>query len=242
MSDNTLQDQWIDRIKGELESLYRTDPNVFVASNLMWYPVEGNNRRRLAPDVMVAFGRPKGYRASYVQHKEDHVPPQVVFEILSPGNRKRVMDFKRKIYEMYGVQEYYVFNPYKIILEVWVREGDHLTLIPEPSGWVSPLMGIRFELAEDMTIFTPDDRPFVDFAEVTHQREESDRKADEERRRAKAADRRAKAADRRAEEAELRANQERRRAEEAELRANQERLRTEQLAAKLRELGIDPDA
>ncbi len=174
MADNTLQDEWIDKIKGGLDTLFRDDPDVFVASNLMWYPVEGNNRRRLAPDAMVIFGRPKGYRDSYVQHEEEGIAPQVVFEILSPGNRKRVMDFKRKMYERHGVEEYYVFDPYKIKLEVWLRENDAFRLIPgaETPGWVSPRLRIRFELAEDMTIFAPDGRPFLHYAEVAHQRDE----------------------------------------------------------------------
>ena len=52
---------------------------------------------------------------------------------------------------------------------------------------------------------------------------------------------RAEEAELRAEEAELQVAQERLRAEEAELQAGQERLRAERQAARLRELGIDPD-
>ena len=206
VSDNTLQEEWIDKIKGGLEVLYRDAPRVFVASDLMWYPIKGNNRRRLAPDVMVVFGRPKGYRGSYVQHRERGVAPQVAIEILSPGNRKRVMDFKRKIYETYGVEEYYVFDPYEIGLEVWVREGEAFRLIPESSGWVSPRMGIRFELGEDLTIYAPDGRPFLDYVEVARERDEADRRAEAEHDRAEA-----------------------------------EHDRAERLAARLRELGLEPE-
>jgi Uma2 family endonuclease len=244
MADNTLQDEWIDKIKGGLDTLFRDDPDVFVASNLMWYPVEGNNRRRLAPDVMVAFGRPKGYRDSYVVHEEG-VSPQVFFEILSPSNRKRVMDFKRRIYELYGVEEYYVFDPYKIKLEVWLKENDaFFRAIPEAdtSGWVSPRLGIRFELAEDMTIYAPDGQPFLRHAEVAHQREEAAHQRDEERQRRVKADRRAKEerlrakeerlrrveADRLAEEERQRRVESERRAEEERLRAEEERLRAEE--------------
>ena len=213
MSDNTLQYSWIAKIKGGLDVVFRDDPDVFIAGDLMWYPVEGNNRRRLAPDAMVAFGRPKGYRTSYVQHEEGGIPPQVVFEILSPGNRKRVMDFKRKIYEKYGIEEYYVFDPYKIKLEVWLKEGDAFRLIPEASGWISPRLGIRFELADDLTIFGPDGRPFLGHVEIARERDESERRADESERRA----------------------------DESERRAEEERLRADRLAAKLRALGLDPD-
>jgi hypothetical protein len=180
--DDTLQAKWILRIKGGLDTLFRDHPDVFVAGNLMWYPVEGNNRRRLAPDAMVVFGRPKGDRESYVQHEEAGIPPLVVFEVLSPSNGKRVMDYKRDFYERHGVREYYVFDPYMIRLGAWLREGDAFRLIPEASGWISPQLDIRFELGDDMTIFAPDGRPFVDYAELARQRDEARLRAEEARR------------------------------------------------------------
>nr|WP_230842789.1 hypothetical protein [Gloeobacter morelensis] len=65
MSDNTRQFRWIVYIKEGLEWLFAGDPNVFIAGDLLWYPVEGDNKIREAPDAMVAFGRPKGDRGSY---------------------------------------------------------------------------------------------------------------------------------------------------------------------------------
>ena len=75
MSDNTKQYLWIALIKEGLEWLFAHDPNVFVAGDLLWYPVEGNNKIRIGPDVLVAFGRPKGHRGSYQQWKEDNITP-----------------------------------------------------------------------------------------------------------------------------------------------------------------------
>ena len=91
MSDNTRQYEVMVTIKGGLSALFRHDPNVFIAGNLLWYPVEGDNTIRQAPDVLAAFGRPKGDRGSYRQWEEGGVAPQVVFEILSPGNRLNEM-------------------------------------------------------------------------------------------------------------------------------------------------------
>ena len=71
---------------GNLDEVFRDDPQVFVAGNLLWYPVEGDNKTRAAPDAMVVFGRPKGDRSSYLQWLEGNIAPQVVFEVLSPGN------------------------------------------------------------------------------------------------------------------------------------------------------------
>jgi Uma2 family endonuclease len=62
---------------------------LFVAGDLLWYPVEGDNKLRQAPDVMVVFGRPKGDRGSYKPWEEDNIPPQVVFEILLPATPQR---------------------------------------------------------------------------------------------------------------------------------------------------------
>ena len=62
MADNTIQFDAIMTIESNLEILFRDDPQVFVAGDLLWYPVEGNNKLRVAPDAMVAFGVPKGDR------------------------------------------------------------------------------------------------------------------------------------------------------------------------------------
>lgn len=67
IADNTLQFGWITTIKGNLDVQYAKAPDVFVAGDLLWYPVEGQPKVRQAPDIFVAFGRPKGYRGSYMQ-------------------------------------------------------------------------------------------------------------------------------------------------------------------------------
>ena len=59
MADNTLQFQWIVTIKENLERCFADHPEVFVAGDLLWYPQEGDNKIRRAPDVMVVLGRPR---------------------------------------------------------------------------------------------------------------------------------------------------------------------------------------
>ena len=71
MPDITLQFKWIGTIKEGLEALYRNDEEVFVARDLLWYPEEGKPKVRAVPNVMVAFGRPKAYRGSYMQWEEE---------------------------------------------------------------------------------------------------------------------------------------------------------------------------
>ena len=214
MAENTLQFRWITTIVGGLEALFRGDPHVFVAGDLFWYPVEGDNTTRTAPDAMVVFGRPKGDRGSYMQWVEDDIAPQVVFEVLSPGNRFGEMARKLAFYERFGVEEYYLFNPEPIWLEGWLRDGDALREIPQTDGWRSPRLDTRFEVTDsEFRIVGPDGRPFESYLDIA-------RRAEEERRRAE---------------------EERRRAEEERRRAEEERRRADRLAEQLRALGVEPD-
>ena len=216
MAENTLQYRWIVTIKGGLEVTFLHDPNVFVAGDLLWYPVEGNPKIRMAPDALVAFGRPKGERGSYRLWEENSIPPQVVFEVLSPGNRAGEMARKFEFYQRYGVEEYYIYDPDRGTLRGWLRHGRVLEEIPQMAGFVSPRLGIRFEPGEgpdNLAIYRPDGSRFQSFEETSERAEAEHRRAEAERHRAEAERRNAEA----------------------------ERHRAERYLAKLRELGIEPD-
>jgi Uma2 family endonuclease len=202
MADNTLQFKWIVTIKEGVEAQFADDPDVFVAGDLLWYAVVGEPTIRIAPDVLVAFGRPKGYRGSYKQWEEAGIAPHVVFEVLSPGNRPDDLARKFDFYDRYGVDEYYIYDPDNGTLEGWSRRRGHLEKIKRMSGFTSPRLGVRFEPGkgpDKLTIIGRDGEPFITPLETT-----------------------------------LRLRAERQRADD-------ERQRTERYAAKLRELGIEPD-
>ena len=185
MAENTLQFRWIVTLQGGLDDLFRDDPLVFVAGDLLWYPVEGDNTTRQAPDAMVVFGRPKGDRGSYRQWTEDDIAPQVVFEVLSPGNRFGEMLRKLRFYERFGVEEYYVYDPDHVELTGWIRDGDRLEEIPQCAGWVSPRLGVRFDLsAGELRVLRPDGAPFATYLELAEQRQDYQRRAEQERQRA----------------------------------------------------------
>jgi Uma2 family endonuclease len=176
MSDNTLQFRWIVTIKEGLEAIFRDRPDVFVAGDLLWYPVEGENTIRSAPDAMVVFGRPKGYRGSYRQFEEEGIAPQVVFEVLSPGNRTGKMIKKFQFYEHHGVEEYYVYDPDDPELSGWLRRGDRLEEIAEVNGWVSPRLGVRFDMSgPELVIYGPDGRPLLTYVELAEERDAAER-------------------------------------------------------------------
>jgi len=192
MADNTKQFRWIVVIQQNLDWLLADDPNVFVAGDLLWYPVEGDNKKCVAPDVMVAFGRPKGDRGSYKQWEEENIPPQVVFEILSPGNKRAEMNRKLLFYDRFGVDEYYLYDPDKDELSGWLRREGFLDVIDSMVDWVSPQLQIRFDLsAEELQIFRPDGQRFLSYVEIAQRVEEERQRAEEERQRADAAENKA---------------------------------------------------
>jgi len=199
-----------------------------VAADLLWYPTEGDRHIRAAPDVMVALGRPKGHRGSYLQWREDGVVPQVVFEILSPGNRAGEMRRKLEFYERHGVGEYYVYDPDRNRFEVRTRLGDRLRLVENTREWTSLRLGIRFELGEEeLSIFRPDGEKFLTPLEDKRLTRQAREQAELEKGRA--------------ELEKGRAEREKERAELEKERAELEKERADRLAEKLRELGIDPD-
>ena len=210
MSDNTLQFQWIVTLKENLDALL---PD-FVAGDLLWYPVEGDNKTRIGPDVLVALGRPKGYRGSYQQWREGCAPPDVVFEVLSPNNTFPEMYRKLLFYERHGVAEYYLYDPYTVALSGWTRKGGRLEEIEPIDGWVSPLLGIRFQHGAELEVYTPSGERFLTFSQLKEK----------------------------ADMAMIQAEAAREQAEAAREQAETERARADALAERLRALGFDPDA
>jgi Uma2 family endonuclease len=236
MADNTQQFRAIVTIQGNLDALFRDRDDVFVAGDLLWYPVEGRPDIRRAPDVLVAFGRPKGDRSSYRQWEEGGIAPQVVFEVLSPGNTLTEIAAKFEFYDTYGVEEYYVYDPERGEMTGWRQAAGRLRVIEEIDGWVSPRLGVKFRReGGDVRLYLPDGRPFVSFVELQAQLEQERQRAEAEQQRAEEARQRAEA------EAAARVAAQTQ-AEEARQRAEAERRRAERLAARLRALGIDPEA
>ena len=243
LADNTIQLRLIFTIKGGLDALFKDRDDVFVAADLLWYPVkltqqeviEQEEPQRQAPDVMVVLGRPKGDRGSYMQWKEDNIAPQVAFEILSPGNRKKDMETKFKFYQEHGIQEYYLYNPKKNRLQGWLRKGKKLEAISVMENWRSPLLGVRFSTSEgDLVLFHPDGERFVEFVEVVEQR-------DRQKQRANLAEHER---DRERLEKELekqRADRERQEKEQTQAALEEERKKNQQLRDRLIQLGIDPE-
>jgi Uma2 family endonuclease len=185
MADNSKQFWWIIVLAGNLAALFRDNKDVFVGGNQNWFPREREPELVKAPDVYVVFGRPKGHRASWNQWEEGDVPLTVVFEVLSPRNTWMEMDDKQAFYEEHGAEEYYVYDPAANRLKAFVRQGDAFRRVRLIQGFVSPRLGIRFDLSgPEMTVFYPDGRRFLTFEELEEARVQEKQRADRAEQRA----------------------------------------------------------
>jgi Uma2 family endonuclease len=231
MAENTEQYRWIVLIAENLQAIFQQDPNVFIAADLLWYAVKIDDRVEdqpicQAPDTMVVFGRPKGFRMSYRQWMEENIPPQVVFEILSQSNKtaegRRDLQKKFEFYQRHGVEEYYTYDPLPKIFKVWQREKDVLVPIAFVNDWVSLRLQVRFEWQphQELACYRPSGEPFLSFGAMQEKVEQETIRAEQERLQ-KEFERQEKELERQAKE--------------------QERSRADGLAAYLRSLGIDPD-
>jgi Uma2 family endonuclease len=258
MADGDIQWNWIVYVKLGFEAVYEEATKTYITGDTFWYPVQGEPGTVQAPDTMIVLGRPKGERGAYLQWKEDNIPPQIVFEIWSPSNHQPEMEGKRQFYEKYGVEEYYEYDPKRVRLRGWRREGTKLEEIPKMAGWVSPLTGVRFELerrekGRELKLYEPDGKPFLTYLELRQARKTAEAtlklegllRQRAEQARLQAEQEREQEAQARF-EAEVRARelvQERDAAEQARLQEAQARLEAEQklqeLLARLKAEGVD---
>ncbi|EGJ29060.1 MULTISPECIES: Uma2 family endonuclease [Moorena] len=243
LADNTLQFELITTIKYGLEALFKDDPNVFVAGDLLWYPEQGQPKINQAPDVMVVVGRPKGHRRSYKTWVEDNLNPQVTFEIASETNTiKELEEDKLKFYQTHGVEEYYLYDPNRTKLKGWLRSAEKLEPIPQMPGWVSPRLGIRFELvASQLVLYYPNGERFATYLEIIELKDLAQQQAELERLAKEQERQRAEQAEEALEQAEEALELERLEKQQASQRAEQAEASLQALRSQLKAKGIDPE-
>jgi Uma2 family endonuclease len=97
-------------LRQALRLFFRRVDDLYVAANHLIYHEEGNPAVFVAPDVYVVKGVPKHDRRIY-RLWDEKVAPCVVFEITSRSTRREDLGDKRALYEMLGVEEYFLFDP-----------------------------------------------------------------------------------------------------------------------------------
>lgn len=188
----------------------------FVGGNMfVYYLKDGHTRHEaLGPDVFVALDVPRRERKSWVVWQEGK-GPDVVIELLSESTASRDRGEKKRIYQdVLRVAEYFWYDPFS---HEWagflLQNGVYEPIAPDADGrlW-SQRLGLALVRREGEYLGVP----------TRWLRWETPEGAILAT----------------AEEA---ASRQQQRAEQEQQRAEQERQRAERLAARLRELGVDPE-
>jgi Uma2 family endonuclease len=204
--------------------------NVYVSGNLFIYYEEGNPQAVISPDVFVIFGVSDRKRRSYKAWQEEGKLPSFILEITSFSTKKQDEVEKPELYARLGVQEYFQYDPTADYLKPQLKgsrlvnghyEALPLQLTADRTPYIySPVLGLDLQLqlpsySELGVVPLPRELRFYD-----------------PKTELKLLDRRE-------------AEQQRERIEQERDAAQQERdaaqQRADLLAAKLRELGVDPE-
>jgi Uma2 family endonuclease len=98
------------RLLSDLRHVLRRKRRTYVGADMMFYYREGDPTAVKAPDVFVVKGVSKAERRTY-KLWEEKVVPCVVVEVTSKSTRFEDKVKKRKLYQMLGVREYFLFDP-----------------------------------------------------------------------------------------------------------------------------------
>jgi hypothetical protein len=184
MADNTEQFEWIE--DQENLNLF-SKPGCLRRRRLLWYRCDRQITGPLAPDAMVASGG-RGRRGCYKQWRKAACAAGRIRVLRRPTASG---DARQAPSTTYRVEEYYVYDPERNTLEVWLRQDGSLRPVSHVGGWTSPRLGIRFALLpETMEIYDPAGQPFLTSVELARRaRQEAARAALEHRRAERLAER-----------------------------------------------------
>jgi len=236
-----------------LEWLWQDRNDFFAAGNLTIYysPNQKKSEDFKSPDFFVVLNtKPDRTRKSWVVWQEEEKYPDLIVEILSDSTAKTDRDLKKQLYQdTFQTSDYFWFDPYSLEFAGFhLVDGKYQPIEPNEFGYLwSDLLKLYLGVYEEkLRYFTADNSLVPTPEEAALWEKQQKELAQQEKLRAEQEKLRAEQEKLRAEQEKLRFEQEKLRAEQEKLRAEQEKLRAEEknakLAAKLRELNIDPDS
>ena len=86
---------------------FKQDPGAYVSGDILMYYVEGDPRKSVSPDVLVAFGLGKKNRGNYLVWVEGKVP-DFAMEFSSKNTYQNDLGHKMELYASLGIQDYFL--------------------------------------------------------------------------------------------------------------------------------------
>jgi Uma2 family endonuclease len=145
-----------------LEDRFAADPNVYISGNLLLFYEEGNKKKHVAPDVLVAVGVPKlPLRLQYLVWEEGKAPDFIV-ELTSKSTRSEDKGKKWVVYrDVLKVPEYFLFDPLEEYLKPSMQgyslvAGAYEPIDPVAGRLPSVVLGLHLEReGRELRLFDP---------------------------------------------------------------------------------------
>lgn len=243
--ESSLHYQQLALLVSSLEHHWAERDDFFIGANLTVYysQTELRHREFRGPDFFLVTGVSREPRNSWVVWAENGRYPDLIIELLSPSTARVDRHEKKALYQnIFRTREYYWFSPDTAEFAGFrLNDGTYTPIPADAQGHLpSRVLGLSLGVAHGQL------RYFSDTGVILPTPSESAR-AEAQRAQAEAqrADTEAQRADTEAQRADTeaqRADTEAQRADTEAQRANTETQRAQVLAAKLRALGVDPDA
>lgn len=151
------RNQILDLIHG-LEMHYLDVPDVYVSGNILMFYQEGEPRKHVSPDVLVALGCVKKERDFYQIWVEGKAPDFII-EVTSKSTRPDDLGSKKGLYALMGVRDYFIFDPLREYLNPGLRayrlEGEeYLPVVGESIS--SSALGLVLRIVDNrLRLFDP---------------------------------------------------------------------------------------
>ncbi len=199
-----------------LEWLWRNRNDFYASGNITIYysPRQRKSEDFRGPDFFVVLEAERRPRKSWVVWEEYGKYPNVIVELLSDSTAATDKGLKKQIYQdTFRTPEYFWFDPNNLEFAGFVLlAGKYQPLESNPQGWLwSQQLELYLGVYQENLRFFTPEGQLVPTPKEVAQQEVQ------------------------------RAEQEKQRAEQEKQRAEQEKQRGDRLAAKLRELNINPD-
>ena len=142
------------RILQVLEAYFADRPEVYVSGDILMYYVEGDPRKSVSPDVLVAFGLGKKRRGNYKVWEEGKVP-DFVMEFSSKSTYQNDLEHKMELYASLGIQDYFLYDAEGLYLPsplmgFTLVDGVYVPISPGADGGLhAATLGLDFHVSDE---------------------------------------------------------------------------------------------
>ncbi len=150
MGETDIHRKWIVRIDQLLNQRLRGQ-RIYIGSDLLVYYQPGQPRRFVVPDNFIVLDCDPGPRRTFKTWEEQRTP-NVVFEVTSRSTKQEDLVFKPKVYEQFGVSEYFLYDPLAEYLRpalqgFRLKNGTLVQMDAAAGGLTCETLGIGLRLA-----------------------------------------------------------------------------------------------